>query len=57
MANARRGATSCCQGFETAKPIPGIVRDVRGIGLMIGVEFDTHEHAEAVDRPAFSAAC
>ena len=29
------------------------VRDVRGIGLMVGVEFHTHEQAEAVQRAAF----
>ena len=32
---------------------PGLIRDVRGRGLMIGVEFDTPEHAEAVQWAAF----
>ena len=32
---------------------PGLVRDVRGKGLMIGVEFDTPEHAEEVQWAAF----
>jgi 4-aminobutyrate aminotransferase len=32
---------------------PGFVRDVRGKGLMIAVEFDTPEHAEAVQWAAF----
>ena len=32
---------------------PGLVRDVRGKGLMIGVEFDTGEHAEDVQWAAF----
>ena len=32
---------------------PGLVRDVRGKGLMIGVEFDTGEHAEAVQTACF----
>ncbi|MEV0675356.1 aminotransferase class III-fold pyridoxal phosphate-dependent enzyme [Actinosynnema sp. NPDC050436] len=32
---------------------PGLVVDVRGVGLMIGVEFDTAEHAEAVQQEAF----
>jgi 4-aminobutyrate aminotransferase len=32
---------------------PGLVRDVRGKGLMLGVEFDTAEHAEEVQWEAF----
>ena len=32
---------------------PGLVRDVRGKGLMLGVEFDTAEHAEAVQMACF----
>ena len=32
---------------------PGIVRDVRGKGLMIGVQFDSSETAEAVQMQAF----
>ena len=32
---------------------PGLVRDVRGKGLMIGVEFDTPEHAEEVQWACF----
>jgi 4-aminobutyrate aminotransferase len=31
----------------------GLIRDVRGKGLMLGVEFDTPEHAEAVQWAAF----
>jgi len=31
----------------------GLVRDVRGKGLMLGVEFDTAEHAEAVQWACF----
>ncbi|HVQ23256.1 MAG TPA: aminotransferase class III-fold pyridoxal phosphate-dependent enzyme, partial [Candidatus Saccharimonadia bacterium] len=31
----------------------GLVRDVRGKGLMIGVEFDTAEHAEEVQWACF----
>ncbi|HET9521372.1 MAG TPA: aminotransferase class III-fold pyridoxal phosphate-dependent enzyme [Candidatus Limnocylindrales bacterium] len=31
----------------------GLVRDVRGIGLMIGVEFDTADHAEEVQWACF----
>ena len=32
---------------------PSLITDVRGKGLMIGVEFDTAEHAEAVQWEAF----
>jgi 4-aminobutyrate aminotransferase len=32
---------------------PALVRDVRGRGLMLGVEFDTAEHAEEVQWAAF----
>jgi 4-aminobutyrate aminotransferase len=32
---------------------PGIVREVRGKGLMIGIEFDTGERADAVQMAAF----
>jgi 4-aminobutyrate aminotransferase len=32
---------------------PRLVRDVRGKGLMLGVEFDTGEHAEEVQWAAF----
>ncbi|MFL5776351.1 MAG: aminotransferase class III-fold pyridoxal phosphate-dependent enzyme, partial [Chloroflexota bacterium] len=32
---------------------PSLVRDVRGRGLMLGIEFDTAEHAEEVQWAAF----
>ena len=32
---------------------PGFITDVRGKGLMIGIEFDTGEHAEEVQWEAF----
>ena len=32
---------------------PGLVRDVRGKGLMIGIQFDSGETAEAVQMQAF----
>ncbi|HET7829916.1 MAG TPA: aminotransferase class III-fold pyridoxal phosphate-dependent enzyme [Candidatus Limnocylindrales bacterium] len=34
--------------------LPGLVRDVRGKGLMIGVQFDSGETAEAVQMQAFA---
>ena len=33
--------------------LPGLIRDVRGKGLMIGIEFDTPEHAEEVQWACF----
>jgi 4-aminobutyrate aminotransferase len=32
---------------------PGLIIDVRGLGLMLGIEFDTAEHAEEVQWAAF----
>ncbi len=32
---------------------PGLITDVRGKGLMIGIELDTAEHAEEVQWAAF----
>jgi 4-aminobutyrate aminotransferase len=54
MANATARGSQLLSGLrELQKRFPLIVRDVRGIGLMIGVEFDSHEHAEAVEWAAF----
>ena len=45
------------QAFAGLKPLAdrfdGLIRDVRGKGLMLGVEFDTPEHAEEVQRACF----
>jgi len=45
------------QAFAGLQPLlgafPGLVRDVRGKGLMLGVEFDTGEHAEEVQWACF----
>jgi 4-aminobutyrate aminotransferase len=50
---AARGA----QAIAGLQPLlarhPGLVRDIRGRGLMLGVEFDTAEHAEEVQWAAF----
>jgi 4-aminobutyrate aminotransferase len=50
---AARGA----QAFAGLRPLmaghPGLILDVRGKGLMIGIEFDTPEHAEEVQWAAF----
>jgi 4-aminobutyrate aminotransferase len=45
------------QAFAGLKPLAdrfdGLIRDVRGKGLMLGVEFDTPEHAEEVQWACF----
>ncbi len=38
---------------ELAARFPGVIMDVRGKGLMIGIEFDSPERAEAVQWAAF----
>jgi len=52
--NARRRGE---QGLAGLRPLaahhPGLVRDVRGIGLMLAVEFDTGAHAEEAQWAAF----
>jgi 4-aminobutyrate aminotransferase len=50
---AARGAQAMA-GLEPLRTRnPGLVRDLRGKGLMIGIEFDTREHADAVQWAAF----
>jgi 4-aminobutyrate aminotransferase len=50
---AARGA----QALDALRPLvgrfDGLVRDVRGLGLMLGIEFDTPEHAEEVQWASF----
>jgi 4-aminobutyrate aminotransferase len=45
------------QAFAGLRPLtarfPALVTDIRGRGLMIGIEFDTAEHAEEVQWAAF----
>jgi 4-aminobutyrate aminotransferase len=54
MANARARGDELLAGLRALQArFPDVVRDVRGIGLMIGVEFDTHERAAAVEWAAF----
>jgi 4-aminobutyrate aminotransferase len=54
MANATaRGAQLMTGLKELQARYPGLVKDARGIGLMIGVEFDTHDHAAAVEWASF----
>jgi 4-aminobutyrate aminotransferase len=50
---AARGAQAIAGLMPLRDRFPGLVRDVRGRGLMLGVEFDTAEHAEEVQWAAF----
>jgi 4-aminobutyrate aminotransferase len=53
MANAAEMGQRLRAALEgVARDVPA-VRDIRGIGLMLGVEFDTHETAEAVQETCF----
>ncbi|HEY0442613.1 MAG TPA: aminotransferase class III-fold pyridoxal phosphate-dependent enzyme [Candidatus Limnocylindrales bacterium] len=52
--NARRRGDQAVAGLEPLLiRYPGLVTDVRGKGLMIGIEFDTADHAEEVQWAAF----
>jgi 4-aminobutyrate aminotransferase len=54
VANAReRGVQAMAALDQLRGRYPAFVTDVRGRGLMIGVEFDTPEHAEEVQWAAF----
>ena len=54
MENARARGDQATAGLrEIAARFPSLVRDVRGLGLMLGVEFDTPAHAEEVQWAAF----
>jgi 4-aminobutyrate aminotransferase len=54
MDNAKARGDELLAGLrEIQARFPKIVRDVRGIGLMVGIEFDTHEHADAAEWAAF----
>jgi 4-aminobutyrate aminotransferase len=50
---AARGAQAVAGLAPLQSRYPSLVRDVRGRGLMLGVEFDTAEHAEEVQWAAF----
>jgi 4-aminobutyrate aminotransferase len=52
--NARvRGEQAMAGLGSLADEYPGVVAEVRGLGLMIGVEFDTPQRAEAVQWACF----
>jgi 4-aminobutyrate aminotransferase len=52
--NARQRGEQAMAGLRPlARRHPRLIRDVRGKGLMIGIEFDTPDHAEEVQWAAF----
>jgi 4-aminobutyrate aminotransferase len=50
---AARGAQAMAGLESLAALYPGAIREVRGKGLMIGIEFDTRARADAVQTAAF----
>jgi 4-aminobutyrate aminotransferase len=54
VANAAvRGEQAMARLRAIGDRFPGLVRDIRGRGLMLGIEFDTAEHAEEVQWACF----
>jgi 4-aminobutyrate aminotransferase len=54
MDNAKARGDELLAGLRVLQArFPSVIRDVRGIGLMIGVEFDTHERAAAAEWASF----
>ena len=54
IANAATRGEQALAGLRPlAERFDGLITDVRGIGLMLGVEFDTAEHAEEVQWACF----
>jgi 4-aminobutyrate aminotransferase len=54
VANAGARGEQAFDGLRVlAARYPALIRDVRGRGLMIGIEFDTPQHAEEVQWAAF----
>jgi 4-aminobutyrate aminotransferase len=53
IANAADMGARLRAGLEAAAAGTDVVRDIRGAGLMIGIEFDAHATAEAVQDAAF----
>jgi 4-aminobutyrate aminotransferase len=55
MANAAAMGERLIAGLREVAGRSRAVRDIRGLGLMVGIEFQTHEQANAVERAAFEA--
>jgi len=54
LANAAAMGARLRSGLERVAADVEAVRDIRGAGLMLGVEFDSHEAANAVQAAAFA---
>ena len=54
LANATAMGERLMAGITAAAEGTSSIRDIRGVGLMIGVEFDSHERAGAVQDAAFA---
>jgi 4-aminobutyrate aminotransferase len=50
---AVRGEQALASLGQLRQRFPELIRDVRGKGLMLGIEFDTAEHAEEVQWEAY----
>ncbi len=53
LANAAAMGARLRSGLEDVASRTDAIRDIRGVGLMLGVEFSTHAAAEAVQEAAF----
>ena len=53
LANAAAMGARLRSGLEDVASRTDAIRDIRGVGLMLGVEFSTHGAAEAVQEAAF----
>jgi len=53
LANAAAMGARLRSGLEDVASRTDAIRDIRGVGLMLGVEFSTHTAAEAVQEAAF----
>jgi len=53
LANAAAMGARLRSGLEAVASRTDAIRDIRGVGLMLGVEFSTHGAAEAVQEAAF----
>ena len=53
MTNATAMGARLRSGLERVAADVDSVRDIRGVGLMLGVEFDSHQTAEAIQEAAF----
>jgi 4-aminobutyrate aminotransferase len=53
LSNAASMGARLRTGLEGVADGVAAIRDIRGVGLMLGVEFESHEAAEAVQQAAF----